>query len=321
MASSLSDILSAVQNGVIALNNMAVQIKGSFNNILSRFVTDEANIATNTAAIAALRSKLTAARTYYVRTDGSDSNTGLVNTAGGAFLTLQKAANVIMDTLDLAGYVVTVQIADGTYTAGVIWDRPTVGAKIVGGVVFSGNGATPANVVVADVTGPGFQADGNGCNFSVAGMTIACVYDLYAIYGGQIHVQAGSVVLDGVAVGASIYAYATRFGYIEFEGDTFLNGAGTPEAILEATHLGNIRIATGVQGLTGAMTSTVAFAYSLTGGDITVTGGASFFQISGGIVGNRYLVTAAVIQWSGGGALSFPGTVAGATTFGGQYVV
>lgn len=52
MASSLSDVLSTIQNGVIALNNLAAQIKGSFTNILSRFVTDETNIATNTTNIA-----------------------------------------------------------------------------------------------------------------------------------------------------------------------------------------------------------------------------------------------------------------------------
>lgn len=267
-----------------------------------------------------IRERLTAARTYYVRTDGSNSNTGLVNSAGGAFLTVQKAADVIMDTLDLAGFVVAIQIADGTYTAGVMWDRPTVGAKNVGSVIFSGNMSTPASVLFSSTTGPGFQASGQGCNFTIQGMTIAAVYGAYAIYGGQIHVG-GQVVFSGVSVGASIYCYATRFGYIEIEGTTTFNGAGTPEAILEATHHGNIRIAGSTQGLTGAITTTVAFAYALTNGDITVTGGASFFQVSGTTTGNRYLVSAAVIQWSGGGATSFPGTVNGTTTFGGQFVI
>lgn len=52
---SLSNILSAVQNGVIAVNNLGRQVNGSFINIQSRFVADETNIATNTANIATLQ--------------------------------------------------------------------------------------------------------------------------------------------------------------------------------------------------------------------------------------------------------------------------
>src|ERR1019366_1497903 len=78
--------------------------------------------------------------TYYVRTDGSDSNTGLANTSGAAFLTIQKAVTIVQG-LDLNGFTVTIQVADGTYTGGVSANVPFVG----GTVLLNGNTTTPAN--------------------------------------------------------------------------------------------------------------------------------------------------------------------------------
>lgn len=98
---------------------------------------------------AARREVLTANRTYYVRTDGSDSNNGLANTSGGAFLTIQKAINTIVGNLDLAGFTVTIQVGDGTYTGAASFSAPWTGG---GAVTIQGNSSTPANVLVS-VTG------------------------------------------------------------------------------------------------------------------------------------------------------------------------
>ncbi len=91
-------------------------------------------------------------------------NNGLANTAGGAFLTIQKAFDVIWGTLDLSTYQVTVQVADGTYTGRVVANGPAVGVKndqsVVASsgsppVIIQGNSGTPANVLV-NTTGDAF---------------------------------------------------------------------------------------------------------------------------------------------------------------------
>ena len=87
---------------------------------------------------------LTADRTYYVRTDGSDSNDGTADTAGGAWLTLQHAWEWVSTNLRQNGFVVTIQVADGTYSAGIdTYNNPV---SPTGVVYLRGNPTTPANV-------------------------------------------------------------------------------------------------------------------------------------------------------------------------------
>lgn len=86
-------------------------------------------------SITASREKQTANTTYYVRTDGSDSNDGLTDSAGGAFLTIQHAVDVIK-AYDWGGFFVTVQIGAGTFSETVnINALQFVG---IGGLTFTG---------------------------------------------------------------------------------------------------------------------------------------------------------------------------------------
>jgi hypothetical protein len=54
----------------------------------------------------------TADITFYVRTDGNDSNNGLANTAGGAFKTIQKAVDAVPQNIN---HPVIINVGPGTY--------------------------------------------------------------------------------------------------------------------------------------------------------------------------------------------------------------
>jgi hypothetical protein len=142
------------------------------------------------------REILTAARTYYVRTDGSDSNNGLTNSSAGAFLTISHAM-LIVSRLDFNGWGVTVSIGNGTYNESVTVPV-AVGASanseliitgtlstIINGQFSSYAGSTPTsiqgitlnntggNIILAD--GPGVYLKTTGCTFTGTGATVFSV--------------------------------------------------------------------------------------------------------------------------------------------------
>lgn len=118
------------------------------------------------------REKLTANRTYFVATTGNNSNNGLA--VGTPFLTLQYAWDLICDTLDLRGFTVTIQLANGTYTSGLATNKGTVGGNGASSVKILGN-ATPANVIIsttsADCFGIGTLLFGNS-QFTIGGIKL-----------------------------------------------------------------------------------------------------------------------------------------------------
>lgn len=259
---------------------------------------------------ASIREKLTAARTYYVRTDGSDSNSGLANTSGGAFLTIQKAIDVASYTLDMNSYAVTVQVGDGTYTQGFA-TRPLVGAT---SITVQGNSGTPANVLISTTSAAGASSGVSGVSLSVKDMKITT-----ATAGNAVQASNGGVVnYSNIDFGscAGNHVHATGGGRISCSGDYAISSGAS--AHFFANGFGYIQCASKTITLSGTPAFSAYFAACNT------PGGVECFSCTfagTGATGTRYSFTAnGVCYTGGGGANYFPGNVAGSTATGGQYI-
>lgn len=116
--------------------NFTAGTKDVVNDLPSQY---QVSPATGTA-----RTLLTQDTTYYVATTGSDS-TG-TGTVGNPWATIQHAWDTIASTLDIGAFVVTIQLADGTYS-----ESPSLIAAQTGQVVIQGNLANQTSVVLTGV--------------------------------------------------------------------------------------------------------------------------------------------------------------------------
>lgn len=268
------------------------------------------------ALVTTIRERLTGPRTYYVRTDGSDSNTGLANTAGGAFLTIQKAIDVAAG-LDSSIYDVTIQIAAGTYALGT----GLVGKNMVGAgqIILLGDETTPANVVLS-TSGAMTGLVGNLC--------CSALYTRYNVRGVKLtSTGTGSMYALNAKSGAKI-----DFQNVDFGGTFTGHTRADDTAVITAT--GNYTIS----GSSGAHHSCVGGAViRVQSRTITLTGTPNFSSVfadfvrvgigflngnvySGSATGVRYNVSEnSAVTVAGAGANYFPGNSAGATATGGQY--
>lgn len=251
------------------------------------------------------RERLAATRTYYVRTDGSDSNTGLANTSGGAFLTIQKAVDTV-SSIDIGTYAVTISVADGTYTGGITVSNPWHGT---GTVTIQGNTGTPANVVI-NVTGTAITVQ-NGASINLTGLKIqSTVYGLLATASGNINIT----TLDfGACTSAHIRVISG--GSLTVNGNYSITGAS-------ANHWMVIGSGSSItcQTRTITITGTPAFSGYFCQVRLCASTSVDGNTFSGSATGVRYYADLnAVINTAGGGATYFPGNAAGSTATGGQY--
>lgn len=262
---------------------------------------------------ATAREVITANRTYYVRTDGSDSNDGLANTSGGALLTLQAAWNKVA-ALDLSIYAVTIKVADGTYTGVVALSSMPVGGS---SITIEGNTTTPANCHInatatcflmsaplpCAMTIKGFKMTFTGSSLSAVRMDAT----------GTITVSSNE--LAGGSTGfAGAYRVSVRGAQINISTGHTISGGMS--CFCQAFG-GFIQIFSVTVTLTGTP------AWSWTGvvandmGEISAVG----VTFSGAATGTRYTAqTGGGINSGGGGASYFPGNVAGSATSPGWYL-
>jgi len=198
-----------------------------------------------------VREKLTAARTYYVRGDGNDANTGLANTAGGAFLTIQKGVTTTL-ALDTNGYAVTIQVLDGTYNEAVTCPGPKTGG---GNITIQGNVADTDGVIIDGGTGGAavqntmgtgptlnlkylkLQATGGSGSRYGVNTTLWSYTNLDQVHFGvctNAHISCqvfSRTVIQGnnytISGGANNHIYILNFGVVEYNGGT-VTISGTP---------------------------------------------------------------------------------------------
>lgn len=265
-------------------------------------------VDTTFVAKATAREVLTAARTYYVRTDGSNSNTGLVNSAGGAFLTIQKAVDTIA-MLDCSTFQASIQVVDGTYTGGTTL-KAYIGAL---SPVITGNVATPGNVIISTTGANCFQNNGAGV-WNVRDMELRSTTT-----GIHLSAQAyGTIQYQNIrfATCAEIQVFAFGGKCVQ-TGACFIVGSGQ-------AHLAAVSGSVVINGNTITLSGTPAFAalgFILVGRGGVIDAFSVTFAGTGA-TGARYALNGGGVVFTNGSnpATYFPGNAAGTVVTGGQYI-
>ncbi|RWP88368.1 MAG: hypothetical protein EOR12_16790 [Mesorhizobium sp.] len=260
-----------------------------------------------------IREVLTANRTYFVRPDGNNANTGLVNSAGGAFLTPQKAWDTVAG-LDLSIYAVTIQIADGTYTAGMNMSAMPLGGS---GITIQGNTGTPTNCFINATTTCFLTSAPLPCPVVIQGFRLAFTGSgLSAIR----MTAPGTITTAAIVLAGGSTGFAGAFNASE-RGSRIIVSTGLTVA-------GNMSGLCAVDGgviqffaITVTLTGTPAFSWttmSATSFGLIAVAGVTF---SGAATGVRYsCLTAGGINTGGGGASFIPGNSAGSAASPGWYL-
>ena len=218
-------------------------------------------------------------RTFYVRTDGSDSNTGLYNTSAGAFLTIQKAVDAAY-SIDARGSVIQIMVADGTYGGSV-----RIYGRLVGGFDDTdqpfriiGNEANPAAVVISPLNADAFRVG-----------------------------DKATVLLAGVSIGTNTNGngiYASNYAFVQHRNCRFITCAG--EMILTTSHafvqaIGSTTVAGNAVSFIHATNKSIV---SFSGRTLTYVGSPTFSTYLYGLNSSLVDLSSTTIVGKGAGGIT-----------------
>jgi hypothetical protein len=250
---------------------------------------------------------LTADRNYYVRTDGSDSNTGLANTSGGAFLTLQYACDVATQIVG-GRYSININIADGTYTCNSLNLRNHNASSIN----IVGNTTTPANVVLQSTGWNTVTC--LALRWSLQGVSLQSTITSYQ----AIYMESGYLYLDKCIFnmpGGACTSIVLFFNSVCIAKD--ITVSGNTYYVINAAR-GSYFRSTSSLTVSGDMAIGSAFVHTVNQSQVDF--GGVTITAAGTVTGKRYNATGLSLINGNASSTYFPGSVAGTVTTGSEYV-
>lgn len=255
-----------------------------------------------------IRTKLTNNLIYYVNSStGNNTNDGL--TPASPFLTIQHAVDVVVNTLDLSGWTVTINVANGAYNEDVSL-KSVVGE---GTVSIIGNQTTPTSVLVNG----GFQCSGSSnANWEVRGFQIDATGSSYTA-SLEANNHATLVISDlELSSAPERHLYSWGNGRIVVGGNYVVSGQA--DVHMDARSQGTIIADNYTITLNNTLTFSDAFVVAENLSLVQATN--MTFVVTGTVSGARYNArNLGMIDTQSASPTYFPGSAGGVTNVGGQY--
>lgn len=277
---------------------------------------DGSNVRLDYTSRAEFRRRLFADTTFYIRSDGSDSNQGLSNSSGGAFQTIAGAFTRVSQEYDTAGFTVTFELGmAGTYVGAAF---PSLGGtwELVGS-----SWANAGSYVIESPPGLPYTIFSELSDLRIRRCMLRTVYaGTPTIETGVQAANGGNILLDDVVVSQANNRAGYRDIYVNTRGNVRsinrvqFGGAGSRFVPVECVNQG-IFIASDNPAVptqffsSGTMSMTGFWCRCTIGGLANWTS----CNLSGAAAtGARYYAdTGGGIDTGGGGADYFPGNAGG----------